>query len=75
MPENEISQVFSPFFRSDIARERGVPGSGLGLAVVERIAASLDIKVTLQTAENIGTNVILEIPVEPFSANRFRGVV
>lgn len=75
IPENEISQVFSPFFRSDIARERGVPGSGLGLAVVERIAASLDIKVTLQTAENIGTNVILEIPVEPFSANRFRGVV
>ena len=33
----EVPHLFSPFFRSDMARQRGVPGVGLGLAVSARI--------------------------------------
>lgn len=63
--ENEVKRVFTPFFRSESSRQRGIPGNGLGLAVVERIAASLDVKVTLSSVEQSGTKVVLEIPIPP----------
>jgi heavy metal sensor kinase len=58
----ELPHVFEPFYRSAEARRRGQPGVGLGLAVVERIAAVLGgtIKVESQAAQ--GTRFVLWLP-------------
>ena len=40
IPAEEISRVFEPFYRSDQGRRRGVPGVGVGLAIVRRIATA-----------------------------------
>ena len=38
VPSGEAERVFEPFYRGAAARERGVPGSGLGLSLVRHIA-------------------------------------
>lgn len=38
---SELPHVFEPFYRAQVARNRGLPGVGLGLAVAKRIAAAL----------------------------------
>lgn len=40
IPAADVPHLFEPFFRSAEARRRGIPGAGLGLAVVSRIAAA-----------------------------------
>jgi heavy metal sensor kinase len=49
---DDLPHIFEPFFRSAQARRSGVAGAGLGLAVAQRIAASLG--GTLR-AENLST--------------------
>ncbi|MEZ6152289.1 MAG: HAMP domain-containing sensor histidine kinase [Pirellulaceae bacterium] len=39
--EADLKQLFDPFFRSREARRRGIAGTGLGLALANRIAATL----------------------------------
>jgi signal transduction histidine kinase len=38
LADDELTKVFEPFFRSERARESGVEGHGLGLALVRQIA-------------------------------------
>ena len=37
IPEDRLNQVFEPFFRIDIARQRSFPGAGLGMAIAREI--------------------------------------
>lgn len=37
IPEEQLGQVFEPFFRVDPARRKTVPGAGLGLAIAKEI--------------------------------------
>jgi heavy metal sensor kinase len=55
-------RVFDPFFRSDDARRRGVPGVGLGLAVVKRIADALGAVVEVRSQPGGGTAFTLRMP-------------
>jgi len=36
LPENELENIFRPFYRVDDARERDTGGFGVGLAIAER---------------------------------------
>lgn len=38
MTAAELAQVFTPFYRGASARERNVPGNGIGLSLVKRLA-------------------------------------
>jgi two-component system OmpR family sensor kinase len=38
---SELPHIFEPFYRAQVAQNRGLPGVGLGLAVAKRIAAAL----------------------------------
>jgi signal transduction histidine kinase len=45
----DIPNLFRPFFRSDSAKKRGIPGVGLGLAVAARIAAALGSSIAVES--------------------------
>ena len=63
-------RVFEPFYRIDPA---GAPGSGLGLSIVQSLAARLDIGLRLEHADastGQGLRVILDIPAGEDSACR-----
>jgi two-component system, OmpR family, sensor kinase len=60
--EDEMAYVFEPFFRSRHARQTGVGGVGLGLAVVQRIAAVLGGKATFESTVGRGTTFRMFLP-------------
>jgi two-component system OmpR family sensor kinase len=62
IPAAQRERVFEPFYRIDPG---AAPGSGLGLSIVQSIAARLDIGLRLEHADaasDRGLRVILDIP-------------
>jgi signal transduction histidine kinase len=58
----ESAHVFEPFYRSPQARLRGVPGVGLGLAVVARIAAAFRGSVEADRTWREGCRFVVRLP-------------
>lgn len=58
IPEHELDQIFTRFYRSDIARKK-ITGSGLGLAIVETILQKHHGKIDVQSKQNVGTTFTL----------------
>jgi len=61
IPEQEVSRVWEELYRGQGAR--GVPGSGLGLALVRAIVERHGGRVTLRSREGQGTVVTMRLPV------------
>jgi signal transduction histidine kinase len=59
--------IFEPFFRSISARRSGVPGVGLGLPIVQRIAQALQGRIEFESAPGEGSTFRLRIPIQPAS--------
>lgn len=59
---DDLPHLFRPFFRSEAARKRGVPGVGLGLAVAARIAAALGGSITVATEAGRGSRFRVRLP-------------
>lgn len=55
-------RIFEPFFRSGMARRRGIPGVGLGLAVTARIVAAFGGRIEVISEEGQGTRFTLWLP-------------
>jgi len=64
----DVPRLFRPFFRSESARKRGVPGVGLGLAVVARIAVALGGSVGVDSEVGVGSRVRVLLPQPPVSS-------
>ncbi|AMV24335.1 Sensor kinase CusS [Gemmata sp. SH-PL17] len=60
---DELPHLFRPFFRSEAARKRGVPGVGLGLAVAARIASALGGTIALTSEGGRGCRVTIRLPL------------
>lgn len=58
----ERSAIFDPFYRSASARQTGVAGTGLGLALVARIARALGGSIRYEPASPQGSRFILQFP-------------
>ena len=58
--ENDLPHVFDRFYRSPVARS--VPGSGLGLSIVRKVAAEHDGTVHARNAPDGGALVTLVLP-------------
>ncbi len=58
----DVPHLFRPFFRSESARRRGVPGVGLGLAVAARVAAALGGAIAVESEPGKGTRVRVRLP-------------
>jgi signal transduction histidine kinase len=55
----EKSEIFSPFFRSNEARSRGVEGFGLGLAIVARLTHALGGECSVSSKPGEGSRFML----------------
>jgi two-component system phosphate regulon sensor histidine kinase PhoR len=69
--ESEHEAVFEPFFRSHVAHSNAIQGSGIGLAVVQRIIQSHGGEIALSSTLGEGTTVSFTLPVPaPDSSGR-----
>lgn len=64
IPKAEQVRVFEKFYRVGNARDRKVGGTGLGLAIVQKYVHQLNGKIQLTSEENIGTYIVVELPIE-----------
>jgi signal transduction histidine kinase len=58
----DLPRIFDPFYRGADATERQIQGTGLGLALVRRIAQAHGGRVTVVTREGIGSAFTLHLP-------------
>lgn len=58
----ELSQVFTRFYRSHEAEERAIPGTGLGLSLVEGIARQHGGTVRVESQLDVGSCFTLDLP-------------
>jgi signal transduction histidine kinase len=59
----DIPRVFEPFYRSAEARRQGIPGAGLGLAMVQRIAVAFGGAVAVRSEPGRGCRVEVRLPI------------
>ncbi|EEL79177.1 hypothetical protein bcere0028_52000 [Bacillus cereus AH1271] len=50
--DDDIQQIFKPFYRIEKSRNRNTGGSGLGLYIVKQILERLDIKYSIKNMEH-----------------------
>jgi two-component system, OmpR family, sensor kinase len=63
IPPEDVSRVFEPFYRSEQERRRGLPGVGLGLAIVHRIATAFGGTASLKSSVGVGSRFEVRLPI------------
>lgn len=63
VPEEQLPQLFEPFFRGDAARTRPASGSGLGLAVVRRSLQQMGGSIQAENAPGGGLRLVMQLPL------------
>ena len=64
IPEPEQQRVLERFYRGDQARHRHIPGTGMGLAIVQQIVQAHGGTLSVSSAPGAGTEVRLSLPRE-----------
>jgi len=65
IPEDELPQLFSRFFRASTGRKSETPGTGLGLAISQSIAQAHDSLITVNSTPGAGTTFAFDLPTAP----------
>ena len=65
IPPEDLPHVFEPFYRADSARQAGLAGVGLGLAVARRIAATHGGTITAESTQGMGSRFVVRLPQAP----------
>ena len=58
--ENDLNKIWQPFFRSDIARNSDIPGTGLGLCIVKKIFEANNVKIFVKNNKPHGLKVTVK---------------
>ncbi len=61
IPENQLSQIFERFYRSDTARSE-IKGSGLGLAIAKHVVEGHGGRIWAISHKNKGTSILISLP-------------
>jgi signal transduction histidine kinase len=62
IPQDEVGQVFSRFYRASSATHRAIPGTGLGLVIARAIVEGHGGTISLESTEGKGTRVTVTLP-------------
>jgi two-component system sensor histidine kinase CpxA len=62
VPEQAVSQLFNPFYRVNLARDRKTGGTGLGLAIAKQAIIAHRGKIFAKNNPIKGLSVIIQIP-------------
>ncbi|HLK34250.1 MAG TPA: ATP-binding protein [Terriglobales bacterium] len=73
VPDQEIKNLFRPFYRLDVARERQTGGAGLGLAIADRAIRLHQGTITVRNAEGGGLLVEIRLPASPVPSSAMVG--
>jgi two-component system, OmpR family, phosphate regulon sensor histidine kinase PhoR len=73
IPEDDVGQVFTRFFRASNAVSSEVPGTGLGLVIVRTIVDNHGGSLDLSSTPGVGTTVRIRVPVARETAGIARG--
>jgi signal transduction histidine kinase len=65
IPEHEQPHLFTRFFRSSIATENAIPGTGLGLVIVKHIVEGHGGTISVASKVGEGTTVTVSLPLLP----------
>lgn len=60
IPKEDIKHVFERFYRSDLSRNRGTGGTGIGLTVTKAYIEAHGGRIKIESEEGKGTKVIIE---------------
>ena len=63
VPEEEIRNIFKPFYKVDKARDREIIGSGIGLSIVKRIVDLHQGHIEVASSLGKGTTVTVQLPL------------
>jgi signal transduction histidine kinase len=63
IPRSEQGRLFERFFRSSRATDDAIPGTGLGLAITKAITERHGGRISLESDEDVGTSVRVELPL------------
>ena len=58
--ENDLKNIYEPFYRADVSRSRKTGGFGLGLAIVKKIMDAHNAFIDIQSNINEGTTVYMK---------------
>jgi two-component system, OmpR family, phosphate regulon sensor histidine kinase PhoR len=73
IPEDDVDQVFTRFYRASNAVSSEVPGTGLGLVIVRTIVDNHGGSLDLSSTPGVGTTVRIRVPVARETAGIARG--
>jgi len=62
MKEQDRLKIFSEFFRSNHAKEQTTSGSGLGMAIVKKIADEVNAQISCDSIQGKGTTFTVKFP-------------
>lgn len=60
IPKEDIKHVFERFYRSDLSRNRGTGGTGIGLTITKAYVEAHNGNIRIESEEGKGTKVIIE---------------
>ena len=63
MSETQLSSLFEAFVQADASTTRKYGGTGLGLVITRKLAQLLGGDVTVTSEQNVGSEFVIEIPV------------
>ena len=63
VPPESLTELFTPFYRVNLARDRKSGGTGLGLAIAKQAIVTHQGNIFAKNNENKGLSVIIQIPL------------